>query len=138
MPAAGIAGLIKTALALHHRLLPPTRGADRPDPRLAASGLELLPSARPWIHGDSQNPRRAGVSAFGFAGINAHAVLEEHAASADGITRGAMPDWDSEAFLLAAADRPGLADRVRQLRVQLTRGCLRSLKNLAYTLNTGD
>ncbi len=90
MPAAGIAGLIKTALALHHRLLPPTGGADRPDPGLAPSGLELLSAARPWIHGDSRNPRRAGVSAFGFGGINAHAVLEEHAASADGITSGAL------------------------------------------------
>ena len=138
MPAAGMAGLIKTALALHHRLLPPTRGADRPDPRLAASGLELLPSARPWIHGDSQNPRRAGVSAFGFAGINAHAVLEEHAASADGITPGAILEWDTEAFLLAADDRVGLADLVGWLRDRLNGGTRHSLKDLAFTLNTGS
>ncbi len=90
MPAAGMAGLIKTALALHHRLLPPTGHADRPHPRVAASGLELLARPRPWIHSDSRNPRRAGVNAFGFAGINAHAVLEEHAASADGIAPGAL------------------------------------------------
>jgi len=133
-----MAGLIKTALALHHRVLPPTRHAEKPSLLLSGSGLELIGSPRPWIHGDMATPRRAGLSAFGFAGINAHAVLEEHAASADGITRGAMPDWDSEAFLLAAADRPGLADRVRQLRDQVTRGCHRSLKNLAYTLNTGE
>ena len=138
MPAAGMAGLIKTALALHHRLLPPTRGADRPDPRLAASGLELLPAARPWIHGDSQNPRRAGVSAFGFAGINAHAVLEEHAASADGITPGAILEWDTEAFLLAADDRAGLADLVGWLRDRLNGGTRHSLKDLAFTLNTGS
>ena len=51
-----------------------------------------------------------------FAGINAHAVLEEHAASADGITPGALLDWDTEAFLLSADDRAGLVDRVRWLR----------------------
>ena len=88
MPAAGMAGLIKTALALHHRVLPPTRHADRPNPLLTGSGLELIGSPRPWIHGDPPTPRRAGVNAFGFAGINAHAVLEEHAASADGVTPG--------------------------------------------------
>ena len=137
MPAAGMAGLIKTALALHHRLLPPTRGADRPDPRLAAAGLELLPMARPWIHGDSRNPRRAGVNAFGFAGINAHAVLEEHSASADGMTPGALREWDTEAFLLAADDRIGLADLVGWLRDRLNSGARHSLKDLAFTLNTG-
>ena len=55
MPAAGMAGLIKTALSLHHRVLPPTRHADRPNPLLDGSGLELVASPRPWIQGD---PRR--------------------------------------------------------------------------------
>ena len=78
IPAAGIAGLIKTALALHHKVLPPTLHCDNPNPRF---GLHSTPfymngEARPWIHG-AQTPRRAGVNAFGFGGINAHAVLEE-------------------------------------------------------------
>ena len=87
MPAAGMAGLIKAALALHHRVLPPTPVADQPHPLLADEARAPSPlsaTARPWIHGDRSHPRRAGVNAFGFAGINAHAVLEEHAASADG------------------------------------------------------
>ena len=86
MPAAGMAGLIKTALALYHRVLPPTLHADKPHPLLdqPESPFASNPSARPWIHADPDTPRRAGVNAFGFAGINAHAVLEEHAASADG------------------------------------------------------
>src|ERR1700677_852028 len=72
MPAAGMAGLIKTALALYHRVLPPTLHADKPHPLLAsaASSFTLNPAARPWIHGDDDSPRRAGVNAFGFAGIN--------------------------------------------------------------------
>ncbi len=86
MPAAGMAGLIKTALALYHRVLPPTLHAEQPHPLLddPTSSFALNPSARPWIHADHDTPRRAGVNAFGFAGINAHAVLEEHAPSADG------------------------------------------------------
>ena len=69
MSDAAMAGLIKTALALHHRILPPAGGADRLDRKIAGSGFERLSAARPWIHGDSQNPRRAGVNAFGLAGM---------------------------------------------------------------------
>ena len=87
-------------------MLPPTRHADRPNPLLKGSGFELLASPRPWIQGDPRTPRRAGVDAFGFAGINGHAILREHPASADGMTPGAMLDWDSEAFLLAAPTGP--------------------------------
>jgi hypothetical protein len=79
-------------------MLPPKRAADRPDSREAA---------RPWIHGDPDVPRRARLD-----GSGGHVVLEEHAASADGVTAGVMPNWDCEAFLIGADDRPGLADRV--------------------------
>ncbi|MFJ3232155.1 type I polyketide synthase [Streptomyces sp. NPDC086787] len=71
--AAGIAGLIKVALALHHRIVPASRFADRENPqlRLAERGLRLLRSPLrlpPW-------PVVAGVSSFGMGGTNAHAVL---------------------------------------------------------------
>lgn len=78
IPAAGAAGLIKSALALHHRVLPPTLASDDPHPALAATRLRLNPHPQPWVNGNAY-PRRCGVSAFGFGGINAHAVLEEHA-----------------------------------------------------------
>jgi acyl transferase domain-containing protein/phosphopantetheinyl transferase len=79
IPAAGTAGIIKAALALHHKVLPPTINCDRPNPKLE---LETTPFyintvTRPWIHGSAE-PRRAGVNAFGFGGINAHVVLEEY------------------------------------------------------------
>ena len=117
MPAAGMAGLIKTALALYHRVLPPTLHAEQPHPLLdrPGSAFALNAAARPWIHADPDVPRRAGVSAFGFAGINAHAVLEEHAPSADGDLPGALRTWDTEAILLSAPDRAGLVERVREL-----------------------
>jgi acyl transferase domain-containing protein len=81
MPAAGIAGTIKAALALHHRVVPPTLNCDEPHPSLGlGNGRFRVPEeASPWIHAD-RGPRRAGVNAFGFGGINAHVVLEEHAA----------------------------------------------------------
>ena len=141
MPAAGIAGLIKSALALHHRLLPPTPHADEPHPWIARSDqFALNPVTRPWIHGDESHPRRAGVNAFGFAGINAHAVLEEHAPSADGMTPGAMTRWDSEAVLLGAADRAGWVALAGALLDWLDSGrnAAVALKDLASTLNIGQ
>ncbi|MBK9032321.1 MAG: polyketide synthase dehydratase domain-containing protein [Myxococcales bacterium] len=72
MPAAGVAGLIKAALALHHDLMPPSLHCDEPRAELAATRFRMLTAAEPW----GERPRRAGVSAFGFGGINAHVVLE--------------------------------------------------------------
>lgn len=78
LPASGSASIIKTALALYHKILPPML-CDEVDPELK---LEQTPfyintEARPWIHG-GPHPRRAGVNAFGFGGINAHIILEEY------------------------------------------------------------
>ncbi len=140
MPASGIAGLIKAALALHHRTLPPTLHAEAPHPWLGRddSPVALNARTRPWVHGDPLSPRRAGVNAFGFAGINAHAILEEHPASADSATApGALLRWETEAFLLAAPDRPALVARGRALLAWVEAGPCPSLKDLAYSLNTG-
>lgn len=72
MPAAGAAGLIKAALAVHHRALPPTLHCDDPHELLAGSPCRALTEAEDW---PDELPR-AGVNAFGFGGINAHIVLE--------------------------------------------------------------
>jgi len=76
MPAAGVAGLVKAALAIHHRTLPPTR-CDDPHPALAATRFRTLDEAARWDTTAQQPVRRAGVNAFGFGGINAHVVLEQ-------------------------------------------------------------
>ncbi|MEB3146682.1 MAG: SDR family NAD(P)-dependent oxidoreductase [Cylindrospermopsis raciborskii 1523720] len=75
--AAGAASLIKTALALYHKVLPPTINITQPHPKLNIenSPFYLNTETRPWI---SNQPRRAGVSAFGFGGTNYHVVLEEY------------------------------------------------------------
>ncbi|MFF4119223.1 beta-ketoacyl synthase N-terminal-like domain-containing protein [Streptomyces sp. NPDC001714] len=77
MPAAGVAGLVKAALALHHATLLPTLHCDDPHPALAATRFRTLDRARPWETAPGQPVRRAAVNAFGFGGINAHVVLEE-------------------------------------------------------------
>jgi phosphopantetheine--protein transferase-like protein len=73
MPAAGIAGLIKAALAVHHGKLLPTLHCEDPHPALAKTRFATLDVAKPW----DAPMRRAAVNAFGFGGINAHVVLEQ-------------------------------------------------------------
>ena len=77
--AAGSAGIIKTALALYHKVLPPTINVDKPNPKLGLkeSSFYLNTETRPWIN-TASTPRRAGVSSFGFGGSNYHFVLEEY------------------------------------------------------------
>jgi len=80
--AAGAASLIKTALALHHKILPPTLNVSQPHPKLNIenSPFYLNTKTRPWLKAPGDAPRRAGVSAFGFGGTNFHFVLEEYTA----------------------------------------------------------
>ena len=77
--AAGAAGLLKTALALHEKVLPPSVNCDRPNPDIdfAHSPLYVNTTLKPWTV-PAGSVRRAGLSAFGFGGTNFHAVLEEY------------------------------------------------------------
>ncbi|MFK5984782.1 MAG: beta-ketoacyl synthase N-terminal-like domain-containing protein, partial [Pseudomonadota bacterium] len=82
--AAGSAGIIKTAMALYHKVLPATINIDQPNPKLGIdeSSFYLNTATRPWIN-NAATPRRAGVSSFGFGGSNYHFVLEEYIANTD-------------------------------------------------------
>jgi acyl transferase domain-containing protein len=75
--AAGVTGVIKTALALKHRTLPPSLHYRRPNPKIdfAKTPFFVNSELNPWP--DSGSPRRAGVSAFGVGGTNVHVVMEE-------------------------------------------------------------
>lgn len=75
MAAAGIAGLIKACLALYHETLPPLGGLGDTREELRTGHFRGLSAARPWTVRHGATVRRAAVSAFGFGGINAHAVL---------------------------------------------------------------
>ncbi|MFJ3307787.1 beta-ketoacyl synthase N-terminal-like domain-containing protein [Streptomyces sp. NPDC086549] len=117
MPAAGVAGLVKAALALHHGTLLPTLHCDDPHPALTRTRFRPLHKAVPWETGPQRPVRRAAVNAFGFGGINAHVVLEEAPAPAartrtdtsprtTATATAAVTVTEPERVLLLAADNP--------------------------------
>jgi acyl transferase domain-containing protein/acyl carrier protein len=123
--AAGIAGLIKTVLALAHREIPQHLHLREVNPKLRLAGTTfVIPHAlQPW---PSQGPRRAGVSAFGFGGTNVHVVLEESPARGfDGVMRGPellVLSAQSESALRALAAR--YAERFERLStIELPDAC---------------
>ena len=133
--AAGVAGMVKVALALHHKVLPATLGVEKPNTKI---GFEDSPfyvnsEGRPWIEGVSSHPRRAGVSAFGFGGTNFHAVLEEYTG---GFMEQQAPRqrWPSELLLWSAPSRETLAAGLHSLGEALDQGAQPRLPDLAYTL----
>ena len=94
--AAGAAGVIKAALSLYNKVLPPTLKADPPDPNLGLneSPFYLSAGSRPWFS-QKGHTRRSGVSAFGFGGSNFHVVLEEYSPDKQVIS------WDGSVEILA-------------------------------------
>nr|QIZ00089.1 acyltransferase domain-containing protein [Streptomyces sp. S1D4-11] len=109
--ACGIAGLIKTVLALHHGEIPAQLHFTRPGPHadLDALGLRVVTCAEPWPR--YSGTATAGVSAFGFGGTNAHVVLTEHRASA-------RPQGPGERPALLLLDGP-TGERVRSYAGEL-------------------
>ena len=112
--AAGAAGIIKAALALHNKVIPPTLKAQTPDPDLDIlnSPFYLNQASRPWIAQDSTaSPRRSGVSAFGFGGSNFHAILEEYIPEKEHVS------WDGaiQIFALSAQDKNQLVNALDQI-----------------------
>jgi len=137
MPAAGIAGLIKAALALHHKVLPPTLNVDQPNPRLQLekSPFYINTEPRPWIHGSTETPRRAGVNTFGFGGINAHVILEEYPLPDETSVQSHQLHWDTEVCILQGESRADLIRQGERLQCFLQATPNIPLKDLAYTLN---
>lgn len=135
--ASGIAGLIKTSLALYHQILPPTLNIDEPNPKInwSKSPCYINGDARPWIHpqygSNKSHPRRAAVSAFGFGGTNAHVVLEEHGAEASTTL---LSDWDSEVCIFAAQSEDELRAQIQPVISYIANNPAVKLKDIAYSL----
>jgi acyl transferase domain-containing protein/phosphopantetheinyl transferase (holo-ACP synthase) len=150
--ASGVAGLIKTALALHQRVLPPTLNVEQPNQQVdwKNSPCYLNLKARPWIHAkahpqlkmldpsvkDSRPPRRAAVSAFGFGGANAHAILEEHDDPHEWERPSLLPQWETEVVCFVDRNRTALAGQLAGVRNQIEKRPAVGLKDLAFSINS--
>ncbi|MFI5833585.1 beta-ketoacyl synthase N-terminal-like domain-containing protein [Micromonospora sp. NPDC051300] len=131
--AAGVAGIIKMVLAMRHGRLPATLHVDRPTPHVdwSAGAVELLTEARQWPA--TGRPRRAGVSAFGVSGTNAHAVVEQ---VEDPPTPPAGPPAPPAPWVVSARSGAALAGQARRLLDHVTaRPDLRPA-DVAYALLT--
>ena len=129
--AAGVAGLIKTVLALEHRQIPPSLHFERPNPRIDFANSPVYVN-RSLIEWEGPEPRRAGVSSFGFGGTNAHVILEEAPAAA--LASSPQP-W--HLLVLSAKTETALEQATRNLEACLREWPEVDLGDVAYTLLVG-
>ncbi|MFZ1925735.1 MAG: beta-ketoacyl synthase N-terminal-like domain-containing protein, partial [Solirubrobacteraceae bacterium] len=121
--AAGVAGVIKMVMAMRHGTLPKTLHVDRPSSQVdwSRGAVSLLTDERLWPAGAA--PRRAGLSAFGVSGTNAHVILEE-AQEVERAPQGAVGDsttgLEVVPWLLSARDRPALRGQAERLKTHMS------------------
>ncbi|MDZ8137489.1 MAG: aminotransferase class III-fold pyridoxal phosphate-dependent enzyme [Nostoc sp. DedQUE04] len=130
--AAGVAGLIKTALALHYKKIPPSLNFEAPNPKidLANSPFYVNTKLAEWSEGETL--RRAGVSSFGVGGTNAHIVLEEAPQiQSSGFSR------PQQLLLLSAKTSQALEAATANLQQHLQYNAEINLADVAYTLQRG-
>ncbi|RNG38753.1 type I polyketide synthase, partial [Streptomyces botrytidirepellens] len=137
--AAGVAGVIKMVMAIRHGVMPRTLHIDQPSPTVdwSAGAVELLTEARPWD--DTGRPRRAGVSAFGVSGTNAHTILEqapepeaeEPQTTGDGAPAAVLP------WILSAKTATALRDNARRLAAHLDHAPALGTADVGHSLATG-
>ncbi|MFB1481089.1 non-ribosomal peptide synthase/polyketide synthase, partial [Corallococcus sp. RDP092CA] len=131
--AAGLAGLMKAALALHHGEIPPSLHFEHPNPQIDfdAGPFFVNTTLRPWPR--SETPRFAAVSSFGIGGTNAHAILEEAPMRQSGSTT-----RSHQLIVLSARSPEALEAAARQLDGHVTDGMdARMLADLAFTHAVG-
>jgi polyketide-type polyunsaturated fatty acid synthase PfaA len=137
---AGLASLVKTTLALKHRVLPPTINVETPNENVdfRHSPFYINTETRPWFEELSEHPRRAGVSAFGFGGTNFHVVMEEY-------TRPGPSQFDldltpraAEVLLWQRANRSELVADLRKLQAELPQTGTIDLAQLARSLRLDE
>lgn len=118
---AGAASLIKATLALKHGVLPPTIGVEKPTERIdfPASPFYLNTETRPWLDELGGEPRRAGVSAFGFGGTNFHVVLEEYGNAYHPASDLDLSPRAAETFIWRRASQAEMVTAISQLANKL-------------------
>ena len=130
--AAGVAGVIKTVLALKHMLLPPTLHFEQSNPKIdfANSPFYVITKLSEWRRADTR--RRAGVSSFGIGGTNAHAVIEEAPA-----TEASGPSRPWQLLLVSAKTGTALETATTNLAEHLKQHPEINLADAAFTLQVG-
>ncbi len=124
MPAAGIAGVIKTSLSLYHKKIFPSLHCSRPHNAIHKTGFRIPDKAEDW---DFEGfPRIAGVNAFGFGGINAHVVMSEHekeisVLSHKSLSRGTESQKET-VLLISAWSQQSLLDALAEKKTTLMGG----------------
>ncbi|HEY0168865.1 MAG TPA: SDR family NAD(P)-dependent oxidoreductase [Jatrophihabitans sp.] len=139
--AAGVGGLLKAVLAVHHQVIPPATSHINPHPELQGErpALRVPSSAELW---PASGPIRAGVSSMGFGGINTHVVLEQSDGErrteiAPEVARLVRSRQDCELLLIDADSIADLRGKISQLAAMSTRMSFADLGDLAGTLEAG-
>ncbi|MCB1348911.1 MAG: SDR family NAD(P)-dependent oxidoreductase, partial [Maritimibacter sp.] len=131
--AAGVASLIKTALSLHHRQIPPSLGFEKPNPAIdfEHSPFRVNDTLTDWV--SHRGPRRAGVNSLGVGGTNAHVVLEEAPERA----ASEPSDWPFQVLCLSARSKAALDGNAARLADHLITHQDQDLADVAWTLKEG-
>jgi amino acid adenylation domain-containing protein len=130
--AAGIAGFIKTVLALERRTIPPSLHLRRPNPEIDFASSPFFVSSAPLAWESDNGPRRAAVSSFGMGGTNAHAILEEAPAPEP-----ASSSRPIQMLVLSARSAAALEAATDRLAVHLAAHPEADLADVAHTLHVG-
>ncbi len=131
--ASGVTGLIKTSMALYHRLMPPSLNFERASTDLDLENSPFYVNTKVADWHTNETPRRAGVSSFGLGGTNAHVVLEEAPAAAPVLPS----NRPQQLLLLSARADSSLKMAADNLAAHLKRSPHLNLADVAYTLQVG-
>ncbi|HJY50839.1 MAG TPA: acyltransferase domain-containing protein, partial [Stellaceae bacterium] len=130
--AAGVAGLIKTALALHHKCLPPSINFSRPNPQIDFDTSPFYVNCKAVDWPQNGTRRRAGISSFGLGGTNAHVVLEEGPPQPS-----SEPTHKQQLLLISAKTASALETATANLVEHLQQDPNQNLADVCLTLSTG-
>lgn len=134
--AAGVTGLIKAALTLHHRKIPPIAHFRQPNPRFELSGTRFVFDDRLSEWDAADIPRRAAVNALGVGGTNAHVVLEE-APPTERVVATAATQPLHHVLQLSAHSPSALSASAVELAATLSTPAAPALSDVSYTLQNG-
>ena len=132
--AAGIVGLIKTVLALKHKLLPPTLHFEQPNPQIDFVNSPLYVNATLSEWKTNGTPRRAGVSSFGIGGTNAHVILEE---APEPIKQENSPERPTHLLTFSAKTPEALEQLVGRYENYIETHQELEIADICYTANSG-